>query len=129
MTTTTESQITSGKAESIVNDAEFIRLMQDLGLECQKKGSTTRSIAEKAKAVYAHIEAVREKDKEEARLEGRRDMREEYVQLTNQISEMIERSTKANAKIAIQASAILSAFPIGMRIARSELPTNTAAMT
>jgi len=61
-----ESQITSGKAESIRDDQEFIRLMQELGLELQKKESTVRTIAEKAKAVYAHIEAVREKDREEA---------------------------------------------------------------
>jgi hypothetical protein len=90
--TTTESQITSGKAESIVNDAEFIRLMQDLGLECQKKGSTTRSIAKKAKAVYAHIEAVREKDREEARHFGWDSCAEANQELIHQLRDQITKA-------------------------------------
>lgn len=58
--TTTESHITSGKAESIDNP-EFRRLLWNFA-------HTTGSV-EHINALIAHIEAVREKDREEARKE------------------------------------------------------------
>jgi hypothetical protein len=126
--TTTESHITSGKAESTIDTPDFAQMIRTIWLTAstslaedrlieaveeiklyglQQYVAGKRDMHETDVALMSTLservqqaEAVREKDKEEARLEGRRDMREEYVQLTNQISEMIERSTKANAKIA-----------------------------
>jgi len=60
MTTTTERQITSGKAESIETDATFNGLLADY----------RTGWAEGYQAIIAHIEAVREKDREEAYVLG-----------------------------------------------------------
>ena len=59
---TTESQITSGKTESIEIDATFNGLLADY----------RTGWAEGYQAIIAHIEAVREKDREEAYAAGRR---------------------------------------------------------
>jgi len=62
MTTTTESQITSGKAESTIDTPEF----RDLLLDYKRTialGVTNTSIA----AIITHIKAVREKDREAER--------------------------------------------------------------
>jgi hypothetical protein len=58
---TTESQITSDKAESIRNDMKFMSMMADYG---------TGFARSEEDRIIAHIEAVREKDREEASLQA-----------------------------------------------------------
>jgi len=63
--TTTESQITSGKAESTIDTPEFRHLLRKL---CDESNPLFFNAPAK-NALIAHIEAVREKDREEARKE------------------------------------------------------------
>jgi len=65
-----ESQITSGKAESTIDTLEFKELLVEYG-NSLKGLSKARVIAARS-ALIAHIEAVREKDREEAYAAGRR---------------------------------------------------------
>jgi hypothetical protein len=65
--TTTESQITSGKAESIQYDKEFANVLNAYNDARRDRNRT--DVAKEFDALIAHIEAVREKDREEARKE------------------------------------------------------------
>jgi len=63
--TTTESQITSGKAESIEDDGHFKALLSSIHFAVGPK-----SLATATKYLIAHIKAVREKDKAAAFADG-----------------------------------------------------------
>jgi len=65
MNTTTESQITSGKAESTIDTPEFRERLYAV-----RASSLGFDFNETVSAFIAHIEAVREKDREEAFAEG-----------------------------------------------------------
>jgi len=82
MTTTTESQITSGKAESTIDTPEFNKLVIDL-LDAEREGSPQKYPL--LEAIVAHIEAVREKDRTEAFESGKRLAHEQACKVTHSL--------------------------------------------
>src|SRR5690349_4345046 len=103
MTTTTESQITSGKAESI-DTPEFDALL----VECHhgyQWGPMIRHSEAKA-AIIAHIEAVREKDREAEREK----LRAEITHMTHRMNTALAANRQLAARQVPDVEALREAF-------------------